>query len=181
MNVIFACILMVSVGYMTFTAPELILSAMTSGAEKALKLAAGLTAIYSVWLGIFELLERSGLTEKLSKLAYKPVKRIFGNVDDSAAKYLALNVTANIIGLSSVATPMGIKAAAYLDEKDNEYAKAMLFAVAATSLQILPTTVISLRDKLGSVSSYDIVLPTLLSTLVSTVCGILLTAVFVKR
>lgn len=76
---------------------------------------------------------------------------------------------------------MGIKAAAYLDEKDNEYAKAMLFAVAATSLQILPTTVISLRDKLGSVSSYDIVLPTLLSTLVSTVCGILLTAVFVKR
>ena len=76
---------------------------------------------------------------------------------------------------------MGIKAAACLDERGDEYAKAMLFAVAATSLQILPATVVSLREKLGSASAFDIVLPTFLTTLVSTLCGVLLTMAFVKR
>ena len=181
MNLIFGIILGVSAVVMTFTSPETLLPAMTDGAEKAVKLSFTLIVIYSVWLGIFNLLERSGVTEKISKLISPIVRLLFGSVSEKAEKYLTLNVTANVLGLGSVATPMGIKAAETLDEEGNEYAKAMLFTIAATSLQLMPTTVISLRAALSSAAPYDIVAPTILSTLVSTVSGILLTKIFVKK
>ena len=181
MNAVFAVIFIISSVYLTVTAPDTLLSALTGGAERALRLCFTLTVIYAVWLGIFNVLEQSKVTEKLARALLKPVKLLFGNVSDKAAEYLSLNVTANMLGLGSVATPMGIKAAECLDESGNKYAQYMLFAVAATSIQLIPTTAMTLRAQAGSVSPTDIFLPTLLSTTVSTVCAILLTMVFVKR
>ena len=181
MNVIFAVIFILSSIFMTFTAPQILLEALNTGAEKSVKLCFTLIVIYSVWLGIFNVLEQSGATQKFAIALSKPVRLIFGKTSDKAAKYLSLNVTANLLGLGSVATPMGIKAAEALDEENDRFASSMLFAVAATSIQLIPTTAISLRARYGSVSPADIFLPTLLSTLVSTVCAIILTKIFVKR
>ena len=57
----------------------------------------------------------------------------------------------------------------------------MLFVLNATSLQLLPTTVIALRLAAGSSAPADIFLPTLLATLCSTVVGALLVALTRKR
>ena len=57
----------------------------------------------------------------------------------------------------------------------------MLFVLNATSLQILPTTVIALRAAAGSASPADIILPTLLATLFSTVLGAALVFLTRKR
>ena len=50
----------------------------------------------------------------------------------------------------------------------------MLFVLNATSLQLLPTTVIALRLAMGSASPADIFLPTLLATAFTTLLGVLL-------
>ena len=181
MNIVFGLILVVSTTYLTVTAPEKVLTAMNSGAEKSVKLSATLLVIYCVWLGVFRIFEEGKLTERIAKFLALPVRLVFGKVGKEAEKYLTLNVTANLFGLGSVATPMGIKAAETLDAEGDEYGKAMLFVVAATSIQLLPTTVISIRANCGSASPADVFLPTLLSTAVSTVCGVILTKVFVKR
>ena len=181
MNVIFAAIFIISSLYMTVTAPQVFLEALNTGAEKSVRLCFTLMVIYSVWLGIFNLLEQSGFTQKFAHVLNKPVKFIFGKTSDDTTGYLALNVTANLLGLGSVATPMGIKAAECLDSENNYFAQCMLFAVAATSIQLIPTTAISLRAEFGSTSPSDIFLPTLFSTTVSTVCAVILTKIFVKR
>jgi len=90
------------------------------------------------------------------------------NVSKKAEGFISMNLSANLLGMGGVATPMGIAAAKELDETGDVYAMNMLFAIAATSVQLLPTSVISLRAEAGSSSPGDIILPTLIATAIST-------------
>ena len=54
------------------------------------------------------------------------------------------------------------------------FAMIMLVVINATSIQLLPTTVIGLRASAGSCDPADIILPTLIVTVTTTVIGILL-------
>ncbi len=58
---------------------------------------------------------------------------------------------------------------------------AMLFVINATSIQLLPTTVMSLRASMGSLNAADIVLPTLIATIATTFLGIVLTSLMFKN
>lgn len=181
MNVIFSIIFILSCGYMLITNPNGVLLSLNSGAEKALRLCFTLMIIYCVWLGIFQIIIDSKLSEKFAKALNKPIIAIFGKMDNESLSYVSLNVTANFLGLGSVATPMGIKAAESLERHNNAFTSCMLFVVASTSIQLLPTTVISLRQSFNSLSPHDILLPSLIVTFISTVIGILLTHIFVKK
>ena len=55
----------------------------------------------------------------------------------------------------------------------------MLFVVNATSLQLIPTSVVALRLSAGSAAAAGIILPTMLATAFSTVLGVLLVKLFV--
>lgn len=166
---------------MLFVKPEAILQASSFGAENALSLAKTLLIIYPFWLGMFKLMSDSRLTDKLAKLLKKPIRFVFGKTDEISEKYITLNVAANIIGLGGIATPMGIEACCSLEKSNNDFAKTTLLVLAATSLQLLPLSVVSLRENCGSAAAFDIVLPSILSTLVSTVLGVLLVKIFVKK
>ena len=62
-----------------------------------------------------------------------------------------------------------------------EYAITMFFVINATSIQLLPTSVMSLRTSLNSLSPSDIILPTILTTLLSSIIGIILVKTFCKK
>ena len=66
------------------------------------------------------------------------------------------------------------------DEKLSR-AGAMLFVVNATSVQLLPTTVIGLRASLGSVNPSDIILPNFIATVITSVIGVALVFVAYGR
>ena len=69
----------------------------------------------------------------------------------------------------------GLTAAKRLESAEHaEYSCAMLFVLNATSIQVLPTSVIGVRTALGSASPADILLPTLLATAFSTLLGLAL-------
>ncbi len=182
MNVIFGFVLTVSTALLIFSSPEAVLSAMLSGGEKALSLTLKMVVIYAVWMGVFELLERTGLAKKLAKLLKPLNKFLFGEVPDKAGDFMSLNISANLLGMSGATTPMGIKSISELEKHPNtEYAITMFFVVNATSVQIIPSSVMALRTTMGSVSPADIILPTILATLVSSVIGVLLVKMFVKK
>ena len=182
MNVIFGAVILISSVILLFLNPDALLSSMLSGGEKALSLTLKMTVIYAVWMGIFSLLEKSSLSDKIAKLL-RPLNRfLFGEVPEKAGDFISLNISANVLGMSGATTPMGIKAIKELEKHDNtEYAIAMFFVINATSVQIIPSSVLALRVKMGAVSPADIILPTILSTLLSTVIGVLLVKIFVKR
>lgn len=182
MNIIFGLILLLSTILLIFSNPDATLSAMLSGGEKALSLTFKMVVIYAVWLGIFELLERTGLAKKLAK-ALRPVNRLlFGKLPEKANDYMSLNISANLLGMSGATTPMGIKSIQELEKHPNtNYAITMFFVINATSIQIIPSSVLALRTSMGSSTPADIIIPTILATLVSTVIGVLLVKIFVKR
>lgn len=174
MNVIFTVIFLASVAVMAFTAPDKLLSTLLGGAENSAKMALTLFCIYAVWLGISKLAEKSGLSAGIAK-GLKPVtKRLFKTDSALASENLAMNLSCNLLGIGGAATPYAVKAIGELEKEKNSYAQKLLFVINATSIQILPTTVIALRAGAGSLNSSDIFLPSLICTAISTVTAVLL-------
>lgn len=182
MNVIFGLLLILSSTILLFSNPDMLLSSMLSGGEKALSLTLKMVVIYAVWLGVFKLLELSGLSDKFAKLLKPFNNKLFGKLPDTANNFMSLNISANILGMSGATTPMGIKSIAELEKyKGTEYAIAMFFVINATSVQLIPSSVLALRTSLGSTSPSSIILPTILATFLSTVVGVVLVKLFIKK
>ncbi|MBR7186056.1 MAG: spore maturation protein [Clostridia bacterium] len=171
MNAIFAAVFLLTALLFLFTDPEGFLAALLEGGEKAALLSLSLLAAYCVWLGFFKVLEKSGLAQKLSLAVFPATKRLFRSGDREALFFAGGNLTANFLGLPGAPTPLGIRATKRFLSKNNGYAADMLFVLNATSLQLLPTTVIALRLAAGSLFPSDIFLPTLIATLFSTLLG----------
>lgn len=182
MNVIFGLVILVSSVLLLIFNPDALLPSMLSGGQKALDLTLKLVVIYAVWMGVFALLEKTGLSNKFAKLL-KPVNKfLFGNIPEKANDYMSLNISANMLGMSGITTPMGIKSIQELEKySGTEYAIAMFFVINATSIQLIPTSVMALRSSLGSASPGDIILPTIIATLLSTVIGIILVKLIIKK
>ena len=66
------------------------------------------------------------------------------------------------------------KAIGELEKEKNSFAQKLLFVINATSIQILPTTVITLRASAGSAAPADIFLPSLICTAISTAVAVIL-------
>lgn len=182
MNVIFGAIITLSLIFLIIKNPDAVLSSFLSGGEKALSLTLKLVVIYSVWTGVFKLMELSGLSKKLAR-ALKPFnKRLFGELPAAAEDFISMNISANVLGMSGATTPMGIRSICELDKhNDTDYAVAMFFVINATSVQLIPSSVLALRSSMGSAAAYDIILPTVLATLLSSIIGILLVKIFIKK
>ncbi len=176
MNIFWLLMMLSSILVLLITNPSAVLSEMIGASASSLKLCIELCAVYAVWLGMLELLEASGLSQKLAKLLRPIIRRVFKVEDEQAQKYIAMNLSANMLGLGNASTPMGIKAMQSLDDKSGKanFSMIMLIVINATSIQLLPTTIIGLRTSAGSTNPADIILPTLLATILTTILGIVL-------
>ena len=139
-------------------------SGLMNGAEKATKLLITLFGVIVFWSGIMKVAERSGLTGKLVKLLSPILKRIFPDVDESSNAFqaMALNISANLIGIGNAATPFGLRAMAELQKnklkKDTATDSMVIFVVMNTaSMQLIPATIGFLRDSYGSKEPFSII------------------------
>ncbi|MBQ7374191.1 MAG: spore maturation protein [Clostridia bacterium] len=174
MNLIFTVILLISIIFTAIINPNEVLSAMTEGAGKSVTLGINLLAIYAVWSGFLQIAEDSGLCEKLSKLLRPLIKLLFKPKNKDCENQIAINLSANLLGMGGIATPSGIDATKLLCDERNYDGACLLLIIASTSIQILPTTVVSIRQNFNSLSPFDIFLPSLLATVFSTTLGITL-------
>lgn len=159
-----------------FSAPGTIISTMMSAAKTGVMMSLEFIGIYAVWMGIMQVLDDCKLSHKLSNILARPVRKIFGVLDKETEKNICLNIASNIIGIGSAATPYGIKAMKGLDKGESRATKAMIMLVVinSTGIQLLPTTVIGMRAIAGSTGPSSILWPTIVSTFVPTILGVLL-------
>ena len=174
MNKIWFWLIITSICILLYINPEIVLPSMLEASESTLKLCLSLCAIYSVWMGILQVMEDSGINKKLSKLLTPVTKKIFGNLDEATNELICMNISCNILGMGGAATPLGMKAMQRLDDGSGNANRAMIMLIifASTSMQILPTTVIGLRITAGSSNASDIILPTVIAAIFTTVVGI---------
>jgi spore maturation protein A len=168
MNIVFTAVILISAVVMFFVNPSAFLPALLDGAEKSVKMAVTLFCIYAVWMGLSAVSETSGANGKTAKLLTPMCKKVFKTNDEEAAQNLAMNLSCNLLGLGGAATPFAVKAIRKLNQTGNDYAQKFLFVLNATSVQVIPTTVIALRAANGSTHAADIVLPSFLSSLACT-------------
>ena len=181
MNFLFLCIFGVSTLLLLFSSPDTFLTALVDGSTAAGAVCISLVATYAVWMGLIQVWEDSGVSEKIAKLVKPLVKKIFKTRDEETLEAICMNVAVNMLGIGSAATPYGIKAAKLLDKTCTaEYDSAMLLVLNATSLQILPTSIVAMRASMQSVAPADIILPAFLTTLVSTLVGVFCVCFFVR-
>ncbi len=112
----------------------------------------------------------------LSKAMRPIVKRLFKKESDEAYTWICINLAANMLGMGGVATPAGIKAIGAM--RDNGYKASdnmiMLLAINATSIQLVPATIIAIRASAGAKNGADIFFPTLISSGVATACAMIM-------
>ena len=178
MSTIWIIIMLVSITVLIFTNPSAALEAMIKGANDSVALALNLVALYGIWLGLFEVLEKTGIADKLAKLLRPIVRKLFPGESDETEKFISMNISANLLGLGNAATPMGIGAVESMKPNEKNPTKAstnmiMLTVISATSLQIFPSTVIGMRAAAGSANPADFLFPCIVATVLSTVFGVI--------
>lgn len=91
-------------------------AALTEGAAGAVTLAIGIAGLMCFWSGIMELMQQSGLTHIIARFLMPVLRPLFGKAseDSEAMQAVSANVTANLLGLSNAATPLGLRAASRL-------------------------------------------------------------------
>ena len=181
MNAIFLSLFLGATAILLFVNPPLFLPTVLDAAGDAATLCVALLASYAVWMGLMEVWKACGITKGISKLLRPLCKRLFRTDDEQTLQAISANLSCNFLGLGGAATPYGIEGARLLDKSPNpEYASCMFFALNATSLQLLPTSVVGLRASLGSGAPADIVLPSLICTAFSTAVACLLVWLFLR-
>ena len=174
MSAIWTILMLSSLAVLIFSSPQTALKAMLEGSSNAVDLAIKLVASYAFWMGLFSLLEKLKITDFLAKILKKPVKFLFPNESEQTEKFITMNISANLLGLGNASTPMGINAVKNMYKGETSDNISTFIVLSATSLQILPTTVISMRVSAGSTSPMSIFIPSLVATVISTVLGVLI-------
>jgi spore maturation protein A len=148
-------------------------------AKSAVELAIGLIGIMALWLGIMKIADEAGLVAKLARVLKPVTTRLFPDVppDHPAMGAMIMNISANMLGLSNAATPLGLKAMEELNKLNKKAGTATdamcTFLVINTSnVQLIPATVIAIRAAAGSANPTEILGPVLLATAISLVVGI---------
>lgn len=153
------------------------LNAALTGAENAVSLTLRLSAGYLLFSGLMEI---AGAL-RLPKLLEKGLRPLMGRLmpctrQEKAREAVTMNLSMNLLGVGNAATPLGIEAVRLMDaQAESAGARRdlyMFLILNATSIQLLPTTVLTLRAAAGSADPNAVLLPTLACTAFSTAVGV---------
>ena len=184
MAILFFIMVVASLLWLTIVAPNSILGTMIAAGASGVQLTITLAGIYIVWMGIIQVAVDAGLIDALAKMCKPLIRFLFGEQSDEVNALLATNISANMIGAGNAATPAAIDAIGKMSTPDMKKATTpmiMLFILSATSMQILPTTVLGILEGAGAVNAAGIILPTIITSTLITVLGVILVKVFGSR
>ena len=138
---------------------------------------AGMAGVLCLWMGVMEIMKRSGLSGGLSRLLRPILRRLYPSFarDREVMDSISANVSANLLGLGNAATPLGIQAARQMSRRTPGVASdalCMLVVCNTASIQLIPTTVASVRLAAGCAAPFDILPAVWLASALSVCAGI---------
>ena len=167
------------------TVADIAKAAMDAAKMAVMTLALPLIGVIALWLGLTRIGEQAGLIAIFNRLVRPILKPLFPEVppDHPAMGFMALNLTANILGMGNAATPMGLKAMEELQtlnkSKDTATnAMVMLLAMHASSIQLLPPVLVI--AVMGLRATNELLMPIWLASGFGLMMGIIAAIVFGK-
>lgn len=160
-------------------------AAAMEGAAAGVELCLSMAGVLCLWMGVMEVMRRSGLAEGLSRLLRPVLKRLYPEFasDNRVMDTVSANVSANLLGLGNAATPLGLEASRLMAERMPGIASdslCMLVVCNTASIQLIPTTVASIRAAAGCATPFDILPAVWLASAVALLVGISAAKLFAK-
>lgn len=118
MNIVWTSIVVVSLAFCLFGETD-VLAVITSAAGSGLELCFSLVAVYCFWCGMFEVLTQSGAVQKVADFIKPLINKLYGKMSPKASQFVALNLSANLLGVSNAATPSALKAIGEITSQEN--------------------------------------------------------------
>ena len=158
-----------------------------NGAQDAVTTTITLLGSLCLWSGIMSIAEKTKFVKIISKIIRPFIKFLFPELkkEEKIKQEISMNMIANILGLGNAATPLGLKAISSMQEKNKDKktlsnSMIMLIVLNTASLQLIPTTVIAIRNSLGSKNPTNIIFPVWIATLVAAIVGIISAKILIK-
>ncbi len=154
-------------------------SAALDGAASAVQLCLSMGGMLCLWSGIMKILEQSGLSRSLAQLFRPLLRRLLpgASSDPETLAAVSANISANLLGLGNAATPLGIRAARQMARGCGGIASnelCFLVVLNTASIQLLPTTVATVRAANGCAAPLDILPAVWFSSVLSVTAGLLM-------
>lgn len=164
-----------------------IVNALFDSSQTAASISLGLIGIMAFALGIMKIGERAGVIDLLSRLVNPFFQHLFPGIPKNhpAMGSILMNFSANALGLDNAATPLGLKAMKELQSLNDKpdtatNAQIMFITLNASSLTLLPISILALRQQAGAVYPADVFLPILIATFFSTLTALLIVSFYQK-
>lgn len=175
MSIIWSALFILCVVYSCiFLNPSIVLESITLSSKSAIENIMVIAAMLIFWSGIFNILSNTNLLSKISRKLYNLVSFLFkkDEVSSKAKEYISLNLASNIMGVGNAATINSLKGIEELQKKNKSNSKlnksmATFIILNTSSLQIVPTSMISLRALYNSQNPSCIILPVILVSIIS--------------
>lgn len=179
MNKIFGFLIISSIIVAAFTGNinDVSVEAVSS-AGQGVKTVFGLIGILTLWLGVAKIAETSGLLKIITTILYPLVGWLFPSIPKGhpAMGSILMNLSANLFGFGSAATPFGLKAMEELQKlnRTERASEAMctFLAINTTSITLVPSTIIAIRINAGSTNPMEIVGTTIFASAVCSAVAI---------
>ena len=154
-------------------------------AQGAVTLCVTMAGILALWSGLMEVAKEAGILNRMEKGMRPALRFLFPGIPEGhpALQQIAVNFTANILGLGWAATPAGLAAMRELRKLEQERgnpdpqvasAEMCTFLILnISSLQLLPVNVIAYRTQYGSANPAGVIGPGLAATFISTAAAVL--------
>ena len=188
LNIIWAFFILISIIYSIFSGNlEQINNSIFESAESSVQLIITFFGTICLWSGVMKIAQETSIIKKLTKILNPLINFLFPEYKkrDDVKQKISMNMIANILGLGNASTPLGIEAMKSM-QKDNlkkdtiTNSMAMFIVINTASIQIVPTTVIAIRNSLNSENPTKIILPVWIATLCAFLTVIILTKLFIK-
>lgn len=168
--IIFSCI---------FLEPSIVLESITNSSKSAIENIFVIASMLIFWSGMFNILSNTKLLSKVSKKLYGLVSFLFNKseVTEKSKEYISLNIASNIMGVGNAATVNSLKGIEELQKSNTDQKKlnksmATFIVLNTASLQVIPTSMISLRTLYGSSDPTKIIIPVICVSLISLIVAL---------
>ncbi len=188
LNIIWCFFILISIIYSIIVGSfESVNSSIFDGMKSAVSLVITLFGSMCFWNGIMNIVKNTSLINKINFLVNPIIKKLFKNVDENSEMYknISMNITSNLLGLGNSATPCGLKAVEEMQRENKDKNKLtdnqILFILMNTaSIQLIPTTIISIRTSLNSKNPSIIILAVWFSSFITFISMIIITKFYLS-
>lgn len=191
LNYIWAFMILLGIIYGTITGNmEALTNAAMNSAGEAVSLCITMLGVMSLWMGLMEIAQKSGLIAKMTKGIQPFISFMFPEIpkEHESREYISTNLIANVLGLGWACTPAGVKAMEALASLEQERGNPQymengklrdasnemctFLVLNISSLQLIPVNMIAYRSQYGSTNPAAVIAPALIATFFSTLVAV---------